>query len=370
MLDIPEYTVELWDLNGNYVLDISRFVAPDITLKLHDADVVTFNIDHKQFTQLCVDVNLTPRNVLYPAKTEVLIRRNGNILTGGSVGIANTTKDEAGTKVIAVTVDGYDKYFSKRYVKRNWTATDRSDIAWQAIDEVQSVPNGDYGVVRGVHTPTYDSDKTADYQDVKSIIQQYTYALPTTYDYDFIPSVVAGNIVKTFNTYLRKGSDRPEVELVDPQNIATMNIKRSSDSLANKVIGLGAGIGDERIESIQEDGDSQANYLVQEKKQLFNSVIKQDTLDENTSGVLENSRGVLVTFDGVVEPGAIDLDVVTVGDSLTVRIDDDPYNDDINGLYRIYQLKISVDLNRKETITPSFYSPGAGGEIAEDVEVV
>lgn len=366
-LQIPEYTIELWDLNGNYVLDISRFVAPDIILKLNDADVVTFSIDHKQFVQLCADVNLTPRNVLYPAKTEVLVRRNGNILTGGSVSIADTGKDESGKKIIAVTVDGYDKYFATRYVKQNWIATDRSQIAWEAIDAVQSVPNGDYGVVRGVHTDTYPSDKTADYADVKSIIQQYTYAQPTTYDYDFTPSVVAGNIVKTFNTYLRKGSDRPEVELVDPQNIATMNIKRSADSLANKVIGLGAGIGDERIESIQQDATSQANYLVREKKQLFNSVTNQDTLDENTTGVLENSRGVLVTFDGVVEPGAIDLDVVTVGDSLTVRIDDDAYNDDINGLYRIYQLKISVDLNRKETITPSFYNPGGGGEITDEV---
>ena len=369
MLEIPEYTVELWDINGNYVLDISRFVALDIVLKLNDADVVTFNIDHKQFVTLCRSVNLTPRNVLYPAKTEVLVRRNGSILTGGSVGIANTTKNEDGTKGIAVTVDGYDKYFAKRFIKRNWTATDRSQIAWDAINDAQSVPNGDYGVVRGVHTATYASDKTADYADVKSIIQQYTYAQPTTYDYDFTPSVVAGNIVKTFNTYLRKGSDRPEVELVDPQNIATMNIKRSSDSLANKIIGLGAGIGDERIESIKEDATSQANYLVQEKKQLFNSVTNPDTLDENTEGVLANSHGVLVTFDGVVEPGTIDLDVVTVGDSLTVRIDDDEYNDDINGVYRIYQLKINVDLNRKEVVTPSFYSPGGGGEIVDDSEV-
>lgn len=365
-LVIPEYTIELWDINGNYVLDISRFVAPDITLKLNDADVVTFNVDHKQFTQLCADVQLVPRNVLYPAKTEVIVRRNGNVLTGGTVGIANTTKDESGTKIISVTVDGYDKYFAKRHVKRNWVATDRSDIAWQAIDEVQSVPNGDYGVVRGVHTATYPSDLTADYADVKSIIQRYTYAQPTTYDYEFTPSIVAGNIIKTFNTWLRKGSDRPNIELVDPQNIATMNIKRSSDSLANKIIGLGAGIGDERIESLPEDATSQANYLVQEKKQLWNSVINQDTLDENAEGVLENSRGVLVTFDGSVEPGAIDLDVVSVGDSLSVRILDDAYNDDINGMYRIYQLKISVDLNRKETITPSFYNPGAGGEITDD----
>lgn len=363
MLEIPEYTVELWDVNGTYVLDISRFVALDITLKLNDADVVTFNIDHRQFVDLCASVNVAPRNAIYPKRTQVLIRRDTKIVTGGTVSIANTSRDTSGNKIIAVTVDGAENYFAKRYVKQNWTNTDRSDIAWQAIDAVQSITNGNFGVVRGVHATTYNSDLTSDYLDVKSIIQRYTYALPTTYDYDFTYSVSAGHIVKTFNTYLRKGSDRPEIELVDPQNIATMNINRSGDTLANKIIGLGAGIGDERIESVQQDSTSQLAYLVYEKKQLFNSVIDQQTLDENTEGLLENSRAVLVTFDGVVEPGAIDLATVSVGDRVRVRIDDDPYNDDVNGMYRIYQLRIRVDLNRRETITPSFYNSGAGGEI-------
>lgn len=365
-LDIPDYSVELYDIFGNYVLDISRFVEPDIELKLNDADVVTFNLDLVQFTRLCQSVGLLPRNVLYPLKTQCLVRRNGKILTGGRVSIANTAKSEDGLKTLAVTVDGYLNYFAKRYVTNNWVATERSDIAWEAIDMAQSVPNGDLGVVRGVHAITYDSDLTADYQDVKSIIQRYTYAQPVTYDFEIALSVVGGNIVKTFNTYGRKGSDRPEIELVDPQNIGSLAVQRSGDSVANKVIGLGSGIGDSRLQSIQEDGNSQLTYLVHEQKQLFNTVSKQETLDENTLGLLDNSRNVLATFSCVAEPGAIDLDVVGVGDSLTCRVENDAYNDDINGLYRIYSLKIQVDRERKEVITPSFYNPNAGGELTDD----
>lgn len=367
-LVIPEWQIELWDISGSYVLDISRFVSIDLELKLNDADTVQFSIDLKQFTDLCTSVGLTPRNVLYPKKTQVIVRRNGIIKTGGRVSQANTTANDDGSKTLAVTVDGYEAYFAKRFVSNNWVATERSLIAWQAIDMAQSVPNGDLGVVQGtLASPLYASDLTADFMAVKDILQRFTYAQPATYDYEIAVDVVGGEITKTFNTYTRLGSDRPQIELVDPLNFKA-NVSRSGDSMANRLIGLGSGIGDSRLQSIQEDSTSQLTYLVEEQKQLFNTVSKQETLDENTIGLLENSRNILGLFSGVAYPGAIDLDVVSVGDSLTCRIENDPYNNDVDGLYRIYTLKIQVDENRRETVTPSFYNPNAGGELSDETE--
>lgn len=364
-LETPDYTVELWDINDNYVLDISRFVELDITLKLNDADIVTFDIDLVQFNNLCLSVGLVPRNVLYPLKTQCVIRRNGVLLTAGRVSVSDTSKGEDGVKKQSVTVDGYEQYFAKRFISQSWAATDRSQIAWEAIDAVQSLPNGDLGVVRGVHTDTYDSDLTADYMSVKDIMQKYTYVQPTTYDFEIAVDVVDGAITKTFNTYLFKGTDRPDVRLVDPRNISNFNVNRSGDTMANKVIGLGALVAGSRLESIQEDEPSQIEYLIQEDKESFSSVEQQDTLDDDTAGVLEQSRTVLATFNCVAEPGVIDPNVVKVGDSVYCRVDNDPYNDDIAGMYRIYAMNIKVDNERKEAITPSFYNPGTGGEIGE-----
>lgn len=364
-LEIPDYTVELWDINGNYVLDISRFAELDITLKLNDSDIVTFEIDLVQFTNLCQSVGLTPRNVLYPLKTQCIIRRDGLILTGGRVSICDTDKSEDGVKTLNVTVDGYEQFFARRFVSQTWAATDRSQIAWEAISAVQSVPNGDLGVVRGVHEDTYPSDLVADYMSVKDIIQKYTHVLPTTYDFEIAVDVVAGEITKTFNTYLTKGSARPNIRLVDPRNITTFAVNRSGDTMANKVIGLGSGEPGTRVESIQEDSDSQTAYLVQESKELFSSVSDQDTLDDDTQGVLAASREVLATFSCVAKAGTIDPNVVKPGDSLYCRVESDPYNDDIVGMYRIYTLQIKVDRERKEIITPSFYNPNTGGELEE-----
>lgn len=365
ILNTPEYTIELFDIHGNMVLDISPFVNPSIDLKLNDADVITFDIDLKQFTILCDSVNLLPRNVLYPAKTNVLIRRNGLVLTAGEVSNANTTKDEEGNTQLSVTVDGWINYFAKRFLLKTYTSVDRSLIAWDAIDTVQSVPNGDYGVVLGETVETYNSDLTADYKDVKSILQRYTYALPVTYDFDISTEIQADSIVKLFNTYLRKGSDKPQIELVDPINATFNNIRRSSDTLANKLIGLGSGIGEERLESVLSDTNSQLTYLVREKKQTWNSVIAADTLNDNTRGVLENSRSVLATFNAIPQPNTLDLNEIIVGDSLTCRVEQDSFNDDINGMFRIYGISVKVDENRQEDVTLNFYKPDVGGELDE-----
>lgn len=365
VLDTPDYAVELWDVNGHYVLDISRFVNPDITLKFNDADVVTFDIDLVQFINLCQSVGLEPRNVLYPLKTQCIVRRNGQILTGGRIGICDTSKSADGVKTLSVTVDGYLQFFAKRFVSNTWTATDRSQIAWEAIDAVQSVPNGDLGVVRGVHTDTYPSDLAADYMAVKDIIQKYTHVLPVTYDFEIAVDVVGGEITKTFNTYLFKGTEWPAIRLIDPRNISSLQVKRSGDTMANKVIGLSSGDPTTRIESIQEDAASQVNYLVQESKELFSNVSDQATLDDDTGGVLAESSAVLAIFSCVAQPGAIDPNIVKPGDSLYCRVEGDAYNDDIMGMYRIYSLQIQVDAERKETVTPSFYNPNAGGEVTE-----
>ena len=186
----------------------------------------------------------------------------------------------------------------------------------------------------------------------------YTTYAPVTYDFEITPD-------KVFNTYTRLGSNKPEVELVYPQNIVSIKVPRSSDTLYNKVIGLGSGIGVERLESVKEDVTSQLTYRVQEAKQLFNSVSVQSTLDDNTQGYLDQSLGVLELPEIVVNGSEIDLDTLVVGDSVTVRIDGSTMCDDVNGLYRIYTMDISVSENNQETITLSFYNPGSGGEIEQ-----
>jgi len=355
-MDIPEYTVILYDLSNQPIMDISKFVNIKLNLKLNNVSTVSFTIDTLLLERLCASVGTTPRQVLYPAKTELKVYRNNLLKFGGIVSSVNTEYSENGS-TISVSADSYIQYFAKRFIKKTYTSTDRSAIAWDAINTVQSVTNGDLGVTQGTLATIYSSDLTADYQDVKSIIMNYTTYAPTTYDFEITPD-------KVFNTYTRIGSDKPEIELVYPQNIVSIKVPRSSDTLYNKIIGIGSGIGVERLESIKQDAISQLTYRVQESKQLFNSVSDQTTLDHNTDGILVQSLGVLELPSVVINGSLIDdFDNLIIGDAVTVRIDGSTMCDDVNGLYRIYSMDIQVSENNQEQISLSFYNPDSGGEI-------
>lgn len=356
MLDTPEWSVVLYDLSDQAVMDISRFVTFSYKPKLNDVHLFEFEIDLAQFEKACADINEHPRNILYPSKTELKVSRNDVLLFGGIVSKADTQFDESGAKISAAA-DSYLQYFKKRLLSKSYASTDRSQIAWDAINTVQAVPFGNLGITQGVLAPTYPSDLTADYRDVQSIIQLYTYAQPTTYDFEITPD-------KVFNTYEYLGSYRPEYELYYPGNIVSLGVPRSSDTLFNRVIGIGAGIGEERLQTDWiEDQVSSETYRVQESKQTFNSVERISTLEDNTNGFLKQSTGVLVLPDVRVRADAIDLDVVRVGDSLPVRCEGSKFNDDLNGDFRIYSMQIDVDDRSFETITLNFYKPDAGGEL-------
>lgn len=357
MLDIPEWTVALYDVNDNEIMDISRFVNIELDLKLNDVSTLRFEMDLVQFEMLCASVGALPRNVLYPALTEVKVFRNDNPIFGGIV--ANVTSRLGQDRsILTVTADSYIQYFATRLLSKTYTNTDRSQIAWDAIDTVQSLDHGDLGITQGTLATTFNSDLTADFRDVKSIIQLYTYAQPTTYDFEITHD-------KVFNTYTHLGSTRPEYQLTYPGNIVSLTLPRSSDTLFNRVVGIGSGIGEERLQTIQEDETSKATYRIRESKQLYSSVIEQGTLEQNTQGFLEQSKGVLVLPDVQVNADAFDLDIVRVGDSLPVRVIDGSYNNDLDGTFRIYQMNVQVDENAFETVRLNFYRPDLGGELGD-----
>jgi hypothetical protein len=354
-LDIPEWTVLLYDVQDQPIMDISELVSLELNMVLNDVSTVQFTMNLTMYERKCAAVNALPRNVLYPALTEMRVLRNGNAMFGGIVSNVSTDYTENGATV-SVTADSYIQYFATRYLKKTYTNTDRSAIAWDAINTVQSETNGDLGVTLGTTENTFNSDLEADYRDVKSIIQRYTYAQPTTYDFEITPD-------KVFNTFLRLGSNRPEIQLVYPQNIRSIRIPRSSDTLYNRVIGLGSGIGNERLETIVNNTVSQAAYRIRETKETFNDVKRLNTLENNAEGVLTQSYEVIVLPEIEVGGNDVDLDLLRVGDSVQVRIDGSTLSDNVDGMFRVYEMRIAIDQNSFETVNLSFYKPDLGGGI-------
>lgn len=356
-LTTPDYAFELWDINGVFIADVSKYARNrHILLKLNDADRVTFDIDLNSFEEYCTSIGAHPRNILSPGRTELKVRRNGSYLTGTQV-IRVQPQLTKGYQKLSVTADGYENYFLQRYIKKTYTATDRSQIAWDAINTTQTQANGSFGITQGTLAVTTNSDRICDYDEVKDILTDYTwYQGGANYDFEITPD-------KVFNTYLSKGSDKPNIELVYGQNIVSITDDIDASTIANRIIGLGSGIGADRKESIAASTTSQAKYRVREKKSLFNSVSDQTTLDANTYGVLSEYNEAVEIPVIKVTGDVIDVGTTIVGDAVTVRIDGYKYLDNINGLFRINQIGIDLDETNAELVSVNFYDPRNGGAL-------
>lgn len=356
----PDYAIELWDINGQMVADVSRLSSNrKYSLKLNDIETINFDIDLDQFQKLCADIGSHPRTVLSPARTEVKIKRNGSYVVAGQVvGVVGSLEEN--DKKLSIRADGYLNYFLQRYIKKNYAGVDRSQIAWDAINTTQTQTNGSFGITQGTLATTMNSDREADYDEIKDLIIDYTWhagaSSTANYDFEFTPN-------KVFNTYTRKGSDKPEIRLIYPYNVVSLTNEVNGSTVANKIIGLGAGIGDERSESIKSDATSQANYRVREKKSLFNSVSTQTVLDNNTNGVLNIYNQVLEIPEVKVIPDILDLNTLQTGDSVHLKIEGNSYFDTIDGLYRINEISVSLDENNSEDVSLRFYNPKDGGAL-------
>lgn len=216
------------------------------------------------------------------------------------------------------------------------------------VDNVDNASNRNFGITLGTDNASANQEATRirnyDLQNVKDGIINLTKLESDNFDFAFDAN-------KVFTTWSRKGSDKPDVELVYPQNIVNMRTIRSAATMSNKVYALGAGIGEERLQANVIDYVAATTYRVRESTQMFNSVELLPTLNANAIGALYELKDLNDNIELTVNNGTLDLDDVEVGDAIYVRIDGSSYVDYVNGLYRIMKMSIDVTQEFDETVT-------------------
>jgi hypothetical protein len=206
----------------------------------------------------------------------------------------------------------------------------------------------DFGVTLGVDTASAgqqdDRVRTYDIQNVKDGVVNLTSLESDNFDFIFDAN-------KVFNIYSRLGSDKPDIELVYPQNITSIVVSRDASTLANRIIGLGSGLGSERLETVATGYTSAAAYRIRERTETFNSVVEQDTLDENTFGKLAIYQDIYEVPAITVEANHLDMNNVWTGDAVNVRVDGSSFVTSINGLYRIIGIRMTIDPDMNESVS-------------------
>ena len=346
---MERYEIEVWNKNGVLLGNI-RHLAQNLkwAKQRNSHETVEFDMDLAKYEDYISQIGVAsnPYDFMEVLSTDIRIKREGVYLIGANViKFGYSPSDPSVTMHVSCT--GYLNYFKDQYLDISYSNTPQGDILWGVINQAQTKTGANFGITKGSHTSTnINRDRNFIRKNVKDFLQQMTNVIGGC-DFEFTPD-------KKFNTYDTIGSYRPDIRLVYPENVDSFSFERRGDVLHNYIYGLGSGNGDDAVQVISQDTFSMADYYRREKIVTFNSVQNESTLQENTDGVLEMSKGVreLPTF--TVHDGVLDLNDVKIGDTIYAELRNFKSLEHIKGFYRIEKIDCSVDENDAETVTLTF----------------
>lgn len=328
------------------VADITRLAqSRKFTIKRNDSEELEFTLDVKAFEAHCVAAGRDPEATLVPYVTDVRVKRLGSYLFGVQVVDIAYTFNEGGASMV-VKSTGFLDLFRDRYITKNYTAEEATEIARDMLDETQVV-YGDWGVVNGPEQYNTGVDRDRNYidQNIKDALQNLTDLIDGKFDFAFTYD-------RKFNTYEMQGTYRPNMRLTYPYNIKSITTPKTALNLFNYTIGLGSGFGEETVRSEggdAQDTDSRLNYGTRMRIVSFNSVADQTVLDQNTAAENDRTKNLLILPKLTVSGEFLDLSSVWVGDRIPVEVQGHP-SLPLNDVYRIEQITCTLDENDSESI--------------------
>ena len=293
-----KYSIELVNQNGDLLADLTgRAKNRRLTRSRNEADEIEWDIDLNEFERYCSLINIDPLNVLIEGQTEVRIKRLGTYLSGGQVTYYDP-KLTSTSQTVSIKATGFLNLFKDRFTsaERRFTGAQATTIAWTLIDESQSLTNGNFGVTQGALATVGTHDRTYRRTNIKDALQNLTNVQTNPFDFEFTYD-------KVFNTYENIGSNRPEIIFEYPDNIVDFSGVKDASQMANQVIALGGGFGEEAQTQVTRNNlASQAQYKLRQKVVTPNGVIEEDTLTEHADAEL-SAWGVPFQVLGVTIDG-------------------------------------------------------------------
>lgn len=345
---MSKYTLEIVDPNGQIIADFSgRAMNRHVTMSRNEAEEISFSLDLGEFERYCRLLSVDPKNVLAVDQNEVRVRRGTTYLCGGQISYINPTIDSNAQKV-EVRATGFLNLFKDRYtdVERTFTATEATTIAANLITESQALTNGDFGVHIGTLATVGTHDRTYRRTNIKDALQALTQVQTNPFDFEFTYN-------KTFNTYTSLGSSKPSIIFEYPKNIKSISVPLDGTGIANEVIVLGSGLGEEAaVQVTVDDTGSQLNYKLRQKIITPNSVQESATLTDHGNAELAAWSFPFelpsIVVDGNLSPH---IGEYSVGDYVHVRLGQYLMINHVDAMYRIEKIDLQIDDMDNESIT-------------------
>jgi hypothetical protein len=343
-----DLSIELVAPDGTALADVSGLASGrKWGRRRNNSDYIEFSLSLEAWEAYCTKIGVHPRELLRLRWTEVRLRERESYLVGGRLEWLKTALS-AGT--INVRALGFLDMLKHRRTAalREFDDTEGTDIAWTLIDESQALPNGQLYITQGPNQATAGlHDRTYKRTVIKDALQALTAVQTNPFDFEITP-------FKEFNTYLKLGSQRPDIVFKWGVNITDAMITEDTTDLINEVTALGAGFGDEaQAQVIMSNESSEIDYGLSQEVVLANA-------DDNSRGGLDNeaqrhlsawSTPVIlidVTVDGGKPPFVTDYGL---GDYVLIDLTGHPWLDGIVGMFRVEEQACDISDDNQKTIT-------------------
>lgn len=251
-----------------------------------------------------------------------------------------------------LVINNYMTCFEDSYICFEYDRTDSSSPLY--IDDCYIYPVNDnaslnnLNVQLGVDTASIiqDDSREVNYelQNVKDAIIDLTSLEDDNFEFDFSPD-------RTFNVYNRKGEDKLNLEITYPGNVDTMTISRSAANLANKIVQIGSGIGDERMQVEMPNNVSRQKYGTRESVITDSNVSLESTLRSLAISSLYDRKDPTNLPTVTIRDGSINPANVQTGDTVLITLEGDKYLQSTSGEYRVVKVKMALDENSVESMS-------------------
>lgn len=314
------------------------------TINQAESLTITLNVE-KVVENLLKPTNSTFKDFFNGGTTELVLIANNQPRFRVLLNSVSFETDE-NTTTAALDFSGLLNFYSHQYIDIAYNGVAQGDILWGVIEQCNQKPNADLGIRKGPNVSQFIRDRNETRKQVKDFIQRMS-KVQGGCDFEFTWN-------KLFNTYDAIGVYKPEILLQYPGNISSFDIPVESDTIANYIYGLGSGNGEDVKQVVVQDEISQLGKYRREKIITYNSVTSDETLLQNTSGVLDLIKDEIELPRVTLRPNSVDFNNLRIGDTVELDLSSKPIFDHISGPYRVQKINSSVDTNNALTLTITF----------------
>lgn len=302
-----------------------------------------------------------------PGRTAVYVDRSGTIVWGGIVWGRTYNATE---QTLEFQAREFESYFDKRRILSTYSASsvDQLTVAKALVDQIQAVPSGNIGITVPARTSGVTVSRTYNAYEQKPLSEALYELSRANNGFDWNIDVSydsSSNITKTLDlAYPRRGTAYSTTSttvpvLEFPGNIVHYTYPEEGGSIANTMLGVGAGSGESRILSTQTSAAQiAAGWPVLQQSVALTDYNNQTLLDQMTLANLNAAINPIVVMEVITEAyNDPILGSFRQGDDVRVRITDPRFPDTLDTVRRIQRFQVQPGENGPERITFNLVIP-------------